>query len=131
MIRIDPRSPTPIYRQVVDQVRRMIVTGELEPGAQVESVANLAARAKVNPMTISKAYSSLVEQGALERRRGVGLFVAPVPADVAAAARRQLLDESLRDVAELVVQLDVGAPEAADRLLDHINRLRARGGNHE
>ncbi len=86
MIRIDPRSPTPIYRQVVDQVRRMVVTGELAAGDQIERVANLAAREKVNPMTVSKAYSALVDQGVLERRRGIGLLVAPVPAAKAAAA---------------------------------------------
>jgi GntR family transcriptional regulator len=131
MIRIDPRSPTPIYRQVIDQVRRMIVTGQLEPGEQVESVASFAARAKVNPMTISKAYSALVDQGVLERRRGVGLFVASVPAAKAAAARRQLLDQSLRDVAALVVQLGVPAAEATGLLENHIARLRLQGDDHE
>jgi GntR family transcriptional regulator len=131
MIRIDPRSPTPIYRQVVDQVQRMVVTGELATGSQVESVANLAVRTRVNPMTISKAYSVLVDQGVLERRRGIGLFVAPVPAARAATARRDLLDASLRDVAALVVQLDVSAADAADQLASHIARLRPRGDNHE
>jgi GntR family transcriptional regulator len=131
MIRIDPRSPTPIYRQVIDQVRRMVVTRQLVPGEQVESVANLAARAKVNPMTISKAYSALVDQGVLERRRGVGLFVAPVTVAEADAARRALLDASLRDVAALVVQLEVPATDASDLLVHHIARIRRRRDNHE
>lgn len=131
MIRIDPRSPTPIYRQVMDQVRRLVVTGQLAPGAQVESVANLAAREKVNPMTISKAYSALVDQGVLERRRGVGLFVAPVPKEQADAERRRLLDDALGEVAALVVQLGVAPADAATQLSAHIARLRTRGDNHE
>lgn len=109
----------------------MVVTGALAAGDQVESIANLAAREKVNPMTVSKAYSALVDQGVLERRRGIGLFVAPVPAAKAAAARRELLDASLQDVAALVVQLGVPAADAAAQLVNHIARLRQRGDNHE
>ncbi len=131
MIQIDPRSSIPIYRQVVDQVRRMIVTGELAPGEQVESVANLAVRAKVNPMTISKAYSALVDTGALERRRGVGLFVAPVSADQAAAARRRLLEESIREAADLAVRLGVTAVDAANLLAHHIALRQSPGDDHE
>ena len=55
MIHIDPRDGTPIYRQIIDQVKRMVLTGGLVPGDQVEPVAGLAARVHVNPMTVSKA----------------------------------------------------------------------------
>jgi len=130
MISIDPRSTTPIYRQVMDQVWRLVVTGQLAPGEQVESVASLAARTRVNPMTISKAYSALVDQGVLERRRGIGLFVQPLSRTEADTARRQILDDSLQETAALAVQLDVPATEAADRLRDHIARLTSPGDRH-
>ena len=132
MIHIDPRDATPIYRQVIDQVRQQVITGVLQPGEQIESVANLARREGINPMTISKAYSVLVDAGVLERRRGVGMFVAPVPSDEAAAARRALLDGALRDAATLVVQLEIPAAEAAQRLVSHITEItRQEEGNHE
>jgi GntR family transcriptional regulator len=75
LIQIDKYSGIPVYRQVMEQVTRQIMSGHLNEGDQLESVANLAKRLNVNPMTISKAYGFLVEEQLVERRAGVGLFV--------------------------------------------------------
>lgn len=132
MIHIDPRDGTPIYRQIIDQVKRMVMTGNLAPGEQVESVASLAARVRVNPMTVSKAYSALVDGGVLERRRGVGLFVAEAVAATTGDDREDLLDRELRGAAALLVQLGIDEDEAARRLRDHMQAFRQEEGNdHE
>ncbi len=77
ILQIDTHGGVPIYRQIMDQVRQLILTGQLLEGDRVEQVRSLAARVKVNPMTVSKAYGYLEQEGLIERRRGVGLFVAP------------------------------------------------------
>lgn len=132
MIHIDARDGTPIYRQIIDQVKLLAMTGGLAPGQQVEPVASLAAREHVNPMTVSKAYSALVEAGVLERRRGIGLFVAAAARRRTRDDREEVLDRELRGVAALLVRLGVGEGEAARRLRDHMRELRAgeRKGDH-
>lgn len=133
MIHIDPSDGTPIYRQIIDQVKRMVLTGSLAPGDQIESVASLAGRVRVNPMTVSKAYSTLVDAGVLERRRGVGLFVAESVEQSTRDDREDLLDRELRSAAALLVQLDIDEDEASRRLRAHMQTFRneEEGNDHE
>lgn len=131
MIHIDPRDGTPIYRQIIDQVKLMVMTGSLAPGDQVEPVAALAAREGVNPMTVSKAYSALVEAGVLDRRRGIGLFVSAAVGRRTRDDRESLLDRELRSAAALLVQLGIDDAEAARRLRNHMRALRAEEGSDD
>jgi GntR family transcriptional regulator len=132
MIHLDPSDGSPLYRQIIDQVKRMIMIGHLQPGDQIESVASLAARVHINPMTVSKAYSALVEAGVLERRRGVGLFVATAATGTTKDDREELLDRELRSAAAVLVQLGLDEDEAARRLREHMRTFRNEEGNdHE
>ncbi|HTQ36049.1 MAG TPA: GntR family transcriptional regulator [Steroidobacteraceae bacterium] len=70
MFTLHPSSGIPIYRQLVDQIRRLIAGGQLPPGAELPSVRDLAVTHAVNPMTVSKAYSLLEAEGLLQRNRG-------------------------------------------------------------
>jgi GntR family transcriptional regulator len=131
VIIIDPRDGTPIYRQIMDQVKRMVMTGQMAPGEQLESVAGLAARVKVNPMTVSKAYSALVDAGVLERRRGVGVFVAERADARTYGDRRVLLDRELRSLAALLVQLGMDEDAGARLLQEHMRRFRREEGQDD
>ena len=73
---LNPQSGIPIYRQILEQARRMVASGQLAPGAELPSVRELAVKHAVNPMTISKAYSLLEAEGLLERNRGKPMTVA-------------------------------------------------------
>jgi GntR family transcriptional regulator len=79
MFRFDAGSGVPIYRQLVQQVRRDVMLGRLRPGDQLPSVSELASTLSVNPNTVMKAFSELEHQGLVVRRQGVGTFVAPAP----------------------------------------------------
>lgn len=129
MIRIDPRDGTPIYRQVIDQVKLLVMSGQYAPGEQLESVSSLSARLKVNPMTISKAYGMLVSDGVAERRKGVGIFVAAISEKKADRERQQLLNTSLKEAAGLVVQLKVSREEAITRFNQHIDQFEVKKGS--
>ena len=94
LLQIDHHSGVPIFRQVIDQVRYQIMAGHIKEGDQLTSVRDLSAEIKVNPMTISKAYSLLEAQGLVERRRGVGLFVAGLPLDQKRQTKASLLEGS-------------------------------------
>ncbi len=123
MIRIDPSDATPIYRQVIDQVRMLVVTGQLKPGDRLESVSQLSARLKVNPMTISKAFSALVTDGVVRRQRGVGIFVAETDPQQADQDRREALAKGLSDAAALVVRMQVDTEEAIKLFREHIKEF--------
>ena len=126
LIDIDVHGGVPIYRQVIEQVRRLIMTGQMAEGDQVESVNKLSSRLKVNPMTISKAYSFLVQEGLLERRRGVGLFVARLKSDTKKDLKSSVLGEALRKAASLAVQMDVSEEEATGLFGKHFNKIKSQ-----
>lgn len=105
---IAPAAVTPIYRQIVDQVRRLVASGQLSAGAELPSVRTVALHHAINPMTVSKAYSLLEAQGLLERRRGVGMVVAQLPASSAAPVDTvALLTPVLTEAAQVARQLGV------------------------
>ncbi|MFX1681669.1 GntR family transcriptional regulator [Mitsuaria sp. CC2] len=73
---INPGSSEPIYRQLVEQLRRRIASGQLVAGEEIPSVRELAQALAVNPMTVSKAFGLMEAEGLVERRRGLPMVVA-------------------------------------------------------
>jgi GntR family transcriptional regulator len=76
LIAIDVTDPRPIYVQIVDEVRRAVVVGSLEPGEPIPSVRQLAGELGVNPNTVKQAYQELERLGVTYVERGNGTFVA-------------------------------------------------------
>ena len=113
MFRFDltPSSPTPLYRQIVDQVARAVASGTLSAGSELPSVRAVAQQYVVNPMTVSKAYALLEQQGLVERRRGLGMVIR---AEQAAAidARLALLQPALDHAAAVSRQLGISSTQA-------------------
>ena len=67
----------PIYRQLRDRAVALILEGVLGEGDALPSVRSVAAEFRVNPLTVLKAYQQLVDEGLVESRRGLGMFVLP------------------------------------------------------
>ena len=65
----------PIYRQLRDRVVAMILEGALGEGDPLPSVRSVAAEYRLNPLTVMKGYQQLVDEGLVESRRGLGMFV--------------------------------------------------------
>ncbi|NKE10755.1 MULTISPECIES: GntR family transcriptional regulator [Kocuria] len=70
-----PRSDRPIFLDLADQIADDILSGAYPPGARVPSTTELSVHFRINPATAGKAVNRLVDQGVLEKRRGVGMFV--------------------------------------------------------
>lgn len=75
--RMDPKwnEDQPIYRQLRDRVVAMILEGVLSDGDALPSVRNVAAEYRLNPLTVLKGYQELVDEGLVEKKRGLGMFV--------------------------------------------------------
>jgi GntR family transcriptional regulator len=79
----------PIYRQLHDRVVAMILDGVLGEGDPLPSVRNVAAEYRVNPLTVMKGYEQLADEGLVEKRRGLGLFINAGAKDILLQAERQ------------------------------------------
>jgi len=75
VIKVDPRSSTPIYEQIELGIKELIMKGALKHGEKLPSVRELASILTINPNTISKAYGELEREGIIETLRGKGTFV--------------------------------------------------------
>src|ERR1700747_2012890 len=96
MFRVDAGSGVPIYRQLVQQVRRDVMLGRLQPGDQLPSVKEVVDSLSVNPNTVVKAFGELEHQGLVLRRQGVGTFVAAAPAVTSLLVAPKLLGSLAR-----------------------------------
>lgn len=115
---------TPIYLQIMEELRRALARGELRPGDRVPAVRELAARLLVNPNTVQRAYQELEREGLLVTRRGQGTFVADGPAVVREIRERLAAEAVGRFLAEMA-DLGFGAEEALALLA-----ARRGGGGH-
>ena len=97
---LDATDDRPLYVQIMDEIRRALVRGALQPEDPLPSVRELAADLVVNPRTVSQAYQELEREGVVYVRRGQGTFVSPDArpdrqerrALAVGVARRALLD---------------------------------------
>jgi GntR family transcriptional regulator len=112
MFRIDPRDAVPIWKQIEDGVRRLVAAGLLRPPVAVPSVRDLARELQVNPMTVSKAYQRLTEDGVLEVRRGEGTFVASGASRASRTERLKTLREAAMRYSALAATLGVSREDA-------------------
>jgi GntR family transcriptional regulator len=73
--KLDPKTGSPFYRQIIDQIKFGIATGNLKTGEQLPTVRSLAVELKVNLNTVAKAYKELEIQNVLETQQGTGTFI--------------------------------------------------------
>jgi GntR family transcriptional regulator len=105
-LRIDPESPAPIYRQIVDGLRVALVKGDLAPGDSLPAVRRLALDIGVHFNTVAQAYRELAREGWLH---------------ISARGGAQVMERSFRDVSK---------PEVATyrrRLEELVAQIQARG----
>ncbi len=72
---IDFNAAYPIYEQVIEEIKKEIVRGELKPGAKLPSQRQLARKIDVNPNTVQRAYREMEQRGLVETKRGRGTFI--------------------------------------------------------
>ena len=102
VLTVDPRSGVPIYLQVIEQVKRSVAVGILQPGEQLPTVKQLALDLTINPNTVAKAYRDLERDGVIETSPGRGSFIrANGVAESAKAAAsdvaREVLESAVRE----------------------------------
>ena len=92
VIQLNYRDPRPIYEQVKDSFRQLILSGVMRPEEKMPSVRELASGLAINPNTIQRAYRELEQEGYICSVPGKGSFVSAAE-DAAKAHRRELLQQ--------------------------------------
>ncbi len=124
-IYVDLRSRTPIFEQIIESVRDLVIRGLLAPDEHLPSVRSLAAELAINPNTIQKAYGELERQGVIYSLAGRGNFVASDISALQTAHRAELL--RLVETAALAAK---GYGIAEDEILQTVKQtLISKGGN--
>ena len=124
MISLNYRDARPIYEQVKDGLRHLVVTGAIQTGDRLPSVRALASSLAINPNTIQRAYESLEAEGYLYTVAGTGSFAAPQDG-VNRVRRDALLGQFDSSAAELLF-LGMTAEELTLRLRDAALRQARR-----
>ncbi|MBE5910625.1 GntR family transcriptional regulator [Pseudobutyrivibrio sp.] len=122
MIQLNYRDSKPIYEQIKDGLRRLVVTGAVKKDEKLPSVRELATSLSINPNTIQKAYRELEQEGYIYTIAGKGSYAAQ-KADVASGRNEELMKEFDEIVKELLYLC-----EDKDILIKRIEEL-AKGGD--
>lgn len=114
MISINYRDPRPIYEQVMDGLRKLIISGVIAPEEKMPSVRELASTLAINPNTIQRAYRELEVKGYIYSVAGKGSFASPVEDNK--SQRRDELFSKLGEIARELLFLGTGLEEIIDFL---------------
>ncbi len=93
MILIDYKSRKPIYEQIIDNIKHLVVSGVLQRDDQLPSVRQLAQELAINPNTIQKAYAELERQGVIYSLKGRGSFVGSSLQELRTVQQKELLEQ--------------------------------------
>jgi GntR family transcriptional regulator len=108
----------PIYWQLKERTVAMILDGTLGEGEPLPSVRTVASEFQLNPITVSKSYQALVEEGLVEKRRGLGMFVCEgARRKLIASERAKFLDEEWPAMLNRIEQLGLSLEELLDESL--------------
>lgn len=91
--KLDPKAGVPFYRQIIDQIKFGIASGNLMIGEQLPTVRALAVDLKVNLNTVAKAYKELEIQNILETQQGTGTFISKIEIKVSDKEKKAKLEE--------------------------------------
>ena len=117
---LDPKAGTPYYRQIIDQIKFGIASGNLSINEQLPTVRALAVELKVNLNTVAKAYKELEIQKILETQQGTGTFISTIENKIPETERKQKLQEIIREFATIAHSYGF----SVDELIDELNKTK-------
>ena len=109
-------SPDPIYKQISDQLRGMIITGELQPGEALPSIRNLARDLRISVITTKRSYEDLEREGFLETVGGKGTFVAPQNREFLKEQKLKIIEAKLAEAVDEARMLGLKKNELKEML---------------
>jgi GntR family transcriptional regulator len=114
--KLDPKSGVPFYRQIIDQIRYGVASGDLKIGEQLPTVRALAVQLKVNLNTVGKAYRELEIQSILETQQGTGTFIGSANIQIPESERQSKLVSICSEFLSIASSYGFSVEEMIDEL---------------
>ena len=114
--KLDPKSGVPFYRQIIDQIRYGVASGDLKIGEQLPTVRALAVQLKVNLNTVGKAYRELEIQSILETQQGTGTFIGSANIQIPKSERQSKLVSICSEFLSIASSYGFSVEEMIDEL---------------
>jgi len=118
---LNPKTGIPFYRQIIDQIRFGIASGNLSTGEQLPTVRALAVELKVNLNTVAKAYKELEIQDILETQQGTGTFISATENKVFESERKHKLQSIIQEFTTITFSYGFTIDEIIDELKNQTN----------
>lgn len=125
-IHVNPSSGVPIYMQVMNQIRSLIVSAALKANDKLPSVRELAEFLQVNPMTVSKAYSILELEKTVYRLHGKGIYVSSSTNILKKKERLAMLQNHVKHIVYEAMRLDISVEETTNMLRGVFKKLNKK-----
>ena len=122
LFHISTTDGTPIYLQIVQQVKRMIASGMLKQGDELPAIRTLAERLVINHNTVAHAYRELEQQQIVEKRSTSGTFISSTGLKLMKRQKVQQLHESIDDLIAQSLQLSIPLEELGELVDQRIAR---------
>ncbi|HEY9559932.1 MAG TPA: GntR family transcriptional regulator [Anseongella sp.] len=114
--KLDPKTGTPFYRQIIDQIRFGIAAGKLKAGEQLPTVRSLAVDLQINLNTVAKAYRELEIQRVLETQQGSGTFISEVKISLSDKEKGNKLNEICNEFTSIAFSYGFSMDDLIDQL---------------
>ena len=111
LITLDKTNPTPLYQQISEAIRALIISGQLKPAEPLPSIRQLAADHLVSVITTKRAYQDLENEGLIHTRPGIGTFVNEVTAESLKQLGSEAVEKKLVDAIQTSTQIGMSVTE--------------------
>jgi GntR family transcriptional regulator len=127
-LHISTRDGTPIYVQIVNQVKYLVAAGRLAPGEEIPPIRVLAQQLVVNPNTVAKAYHELEREGVVSKRHGSGTYISDNGSPLARRERVKILTQRVDALLAEARHMDVPLKEIIDLVRGRQDNLQPKEG---
>ena len=113
---LESKSGIPIYRQIIEQVKYAITSGDLKPGDQLPTVRQLAVELSINLNTVIRAYRELEMEGVLEMQQGSGTFVSSKKPEIDHLEKQRMIDQLVTEMLTRASSYGISGEDIAEAL---------------
>jgi GntR family transcriptional regulator len=131
LFQVDFKSGTPVYLQLVDQIRYAAASGALKSGEPLPPIRTLAEQMRVNRNTVAKAYAELEGQGVIESIQGKGCFLSNNNSPFKKQVREKLLQKEIDSAVVTAHHLQVGRDEFLALVRERLDFFERKAGQTE
>ena len=130
-LKIHPGDATPVYAQVMQQMKYAIAAGAFKPGDRLPTVRELAAQLLINPNTVLKVYGELEHEGVVVSQKGRGIFVANHAQGRSVKDREKMLLERCRALVADGIYLDLALPRIQKMIEEEYRKLKEQNAQEK